>query len=224
MPRRLVQFTTNEFYHVYNRGVDKQIVFQDQRDFQRAIDLIDYYRYDHPPVKYSVLVQLPQVERRHLLQKLGEDGNVLVDIVAFCFMPNHYHLLLCQRRDRGVTRFAGIWQDSLVRYINTRHDRVGPLFQGSFRAVHVIGDAQLLHLSRYIHLNPYASSVVKHPSSLKRYPWSSLPTYLSGGASFCHTDPVMDQFASRDVYHNFVFDRADYQRSLKEVRHLLLEK
>lgn len=93
-------------------------------------------------------------------------------------MPNHFHLLLKQTKENGISKLVANFQNSYTRYFNLKNERVGPLFQGVFKALRVKTDEQLIHVSRYIHLNPYSSSVIKSFEELKRYPWSSVEEYL----------------------------------------------
>ena len=115
------------------------------------------------------------------------------------------------------------FQNSYTRYFNKRHKRDGSLFLDQFKAVRVVSEQQLLHLSRYIHLNPYSSYVVKNFSELKNYQWSSFPEYLGEKNGFCATEVVLSFFPSREKYKNFVLNHADYQRGLEIVKHLMFD-
>lgn len=96
-------------------------------------------------------------------------------------MPNHFHLLLQQIRDGGITEFISKLTNSYTRYFNIRNKRIGPLFQGEFKAVHVETDEQLIHLSRYIHLNPIVSYITK---KLESYQWFSYLEYLGRAKTY----------------------------------------
>ena len=139
-------------------------------------------------------------------------------------MPNHFHFLLKQRKDGGITRFLSNFQNSYTRYFNVRHQRTGHLFQGQFKAVRMETDEQLLHVSRYIHLNPYSSYLVKDFKALKDYPWSSLGEYLN---LFDHKvsekQTLLSFFSSVKKFEQFIFNQKDYQRELESIKHLLLE-
>ena len=224
MPRRHQVFPAGTYYHVCNRGVNKGQIFFDARDYQRALDLLDYYRYAHPPVRFSFLIDLPADRQREIWEALRRSGDCLVTILAFCFLSNHYHLLLKGESDQGIVRFLLRWQDSLAKYVNIRYERSGPLFQGPFRAVHVGSDQQLLHLSRYIHLNPLTAKIVTNRAALLAYPWSSLGAYIGREAEqLCTPDLVLSFFKSSSDYQSFVFNRASYQESLEGIKDLTLE-
>lgn len=224
MPRRKERFPAGTYYHIINRGVNKAPIFFDDRDYQRAIDLLAYYRYDGLPMRFSYLVDLSAERQQEVWDALAQRDQHLVRLVAYCLMPNHYHLLVSGQVDQGIPLFLMRWQDSLARYVNLRHGRSGPLFQGTFRAVRVESDGQLLHLSRYIHLNPLTARLARSNDALRQYPWSSFPSYRGeGDNSFCVTDPVLQLFTSREGYESFVFERASYQQSLETIKHILLE-
>lgn len=225
MPRRFTPFANEHFYHVFNRGINKQPIFADQRDYNRMFQIMQFYSHTDIEIKYSRFLTLSQEEKQKFLitQKLKKKR--LVDFLCFTFMPNHFHLLLRQNENKGITSFMSNFQNSYVRYFNTKHERIGPLFQGQFKAILIEDDAQLLHLTRYIHLNPYTSFVVKDFETLRNYRWSSYKGYLSlnNEGFICNNEIIMSQFASTDEYIAFVEDRADYQRQLDKIKHLLLE-
>lgn len=153
-----------------------------------------------------------------------QEGKRLIEFVCFCFMSNHFHFLLKQSKDNGISKFMGQFENSYTRYFNTKYNKNGPILQGRFKAVMVEDDYQLLHLSRYIHLNPYSSFVVKNLADLESYPWSSLPEYLGKTErEICNKEIILSNFKTIEDYQQFVFDQADYQRNLEKIKHLLLE-
>lgn len=185
---------------------------------------MEYYQIKSPPLKLSRFLTLPIEEMKLQEGKLNTGEKKLVAIIAFCFMPNHFHFLLKQLVKGGISRFMSNFQNSFTRYFNTRRERVGPVFLGQFKAVRVENEEQLLHVSRYIHLNPYSSSLVGSIKALEGYPWSSLGEYLcpqEGGT--CEKAVVLGAFKSKGEYREFVFDQADYQRKLEAIKHLLFE-
>lgn len=217
---RKIVLTTNEHYHLFNRGVERRLVFTNRREFLRAIDLADFYSFDKPSLKYSKYLALNSEQKTIFLAARNEK---VVDIIAFCFMGNHFHFLVKQTKDDGISKFMSNFMNSYTKYFNTRYDRVGPLFQGAFKAVHVETDEQLLHLSRYIHLNPVTSFMVK-PNDLKNYQWSSYPSYVEvSPLSFVKKYIVMDFFKKPIQYEQFVMDQAGYAKELKMIEHLAIE-
>ena len=139
-------------------------------------------------------------------------------------MINHYHLLLKQIKNNGIFNFIRLLNNSYSHYFNTKYKRKGSLFEGRFKAARIENDAQLLHLSRYIHLNPYSSFLVKNSEELISYPFSSLSEYLRQNKdNICHKEIVLGQFSDFKDYKKFVLNQADYQRSLQGIKHQLLE-
>lgn len=224
MPYRKGVLATNEVYHVLNRGVAKQPIFQNKYDYTRITDLINYYRFDKPSLRFSHFIRLKSFEKELFWENLQKKSKPLVEIIAFCLMPNHFHLLLKQLTEKGISLFMANFQNSYVRYFNTKYQRVGPLFQAIFKAVRIEDNNQFLHVNRYIHLNPSSSYLVEI-KNLLNYPWSSFNHYLGTNRyPFVSDKLIMDQFKNPEEYKKFVFDQADYQRKLQDIKHLLLEK
>lgn len=216
---------TNEIYHILNRGVASQPIFFNKRDYDRAIESFLYYQNINPPIKYSRFLSLPIKLRAEMLDDLSKKKNYLVEIISYCLMPNHFHFLLRQIKDGGIAKFIGNSTNSYTRYMNTKQERDGPLFTGKFKSVRIETQKQLVHTSRYIHLNPYTSFVVKTLEDLARYPYSSLPEFLKiTNLNFCSKDIIVSDFKNIEDYKRFIFDQADYQRSLGIIKHLALEK
>lgn len=224
MPGRKTPLVSGEIYHVLNRGVASQPIFVDKRDYRRIIETMRYYQNIHPPQRYSLFLEMARKKREEILEKLRKKGEFWVDIIAYCFMPNHFHFLLKQKTEGGISKFLSNFTNSYTRYFNVRHHREGPLFKGRFQAVLIRTDEQLWHVSRYIHLNPYSSYVVKKIEDLVKYPYSSFPEYLGlVKQEFCQKEIILDHFQTKERYKKFVFDQADYQRKLDRIKHLCLE-
>lgn len=220
MPGRLIPLVTDEIYHVFNKGIASQPVFTNKSDYQRGENSLIYYKHAAPPVKYSRLFSLYKDDRNDLLKQLEKEKNNLIDLIAYCFMPNHFHLLLKQLVDNGISQYLSNFTNSYTRYFNTKYERSGPIFQGKFKAVHIESNEQLLHVSRYIHLNPYSSSVISSIEQLKIYPYSSLAKLST---SKVESTLILDQFKNIGEYYQFVIDNADYQKQLQAIKKLTLE-
>ncbi|MFH0943350.1 MAG: transposase [Candidatus Beckwithbacteria bacterium] len=224
MPGRETPLITGEIYHIINRGVTAQTIFSCQRHYQRALEIMLYYQNQNPHLRYSYFSALTFSAKTEKLNQLRKNNELLVEIFAYCFMPNHFHFLLKQLVDNGISNFLSKFSNSYTRYFNTKHNRIGPLFQGKFKSVRIESEQQLLHVSRYIHLNPYSSGVIKSKHDLYQYQYSSLPEYLSlTKKSFCQKDIILNYFKKSGTYQNFIFDQADYQRELEVIKHLVLE-
>src|SRR3989344_7863223 len=167
MPYRITPFETAGFYHIYNRGVEKRQIFLTERDYERFLQTLYYYQFSGPKPKFS--------NKYRFKNKEFDKNPKIVDLLAFCLMPNHFHLLIKQLGDGGTQEFLSKIANSYTKYFNTKHKRVGPLFQGQFKAVLIESDEQLIHVSRYIHLNPFVSELV---SDLTIFPYSSYKYFL----------------------------------------------
>lgn len=168
----LKQFVENGYYHLYNRGVEKRTIFQDDQDY-------------HVFQKYL---------KDYLGTEKGTDPHPIskeVDLLAFCLMPNHYHLLVKQNSISGITKLIRAVCTNYSMYFNKKYDRVGTLFQGRYKAILVENDRYLLHLSRYIHLNPYPGSVPKN------YSHSSYQYYIGDrNLSWVKSKEILGHFKS----------------------------
>jgi len=220
---RKIIFANNEIYHIFNRSIEQRPVFTHKKEYYRALTTLDFYRFKNPPLRLSKALLLENQKREEFFRELKQKGKKLVEIISYCLMPNHFHLLLRQKASNGVPKFASNFTNSYTRYFNTKHKRIGPLFQGIFKAVRIENDEQLIHVSRYIHLNPIVSFIIKE-KLLDTYPWSSLPEYLgSQGEEICDKEIVLGLFPSKEKYRKFVHDQIDYAKRLEKIKHLVLE-
>lgn len=223
MPGRLLPLVTHEYYHIFNRGIDKRPTFTTKSEYFRAFSALQYYHYSSLPLSFSKVLQLEKSRREELLIKLKGNPK-LVSVLCFSLMPNHFHLLVRQQKDNGISKYLSNFLNSYTRFYNTRHERDGSLFLDQFKAIRIESDDQLLHVSRYIHLNSHTGFVVKTLAEAETYPWSSYPLYLNPKSNtWVETKEILSHFKNLRAYHEFVSDRSDYQRKLKAIEHLLLE-
>jgi putative transposase len=194
-PHTIKTFTEDAYYHVYNRGVEKRRIFEDAQDYQKFLHYLSVYL-----TEPDILHKNYPLMRLHLINNnLSKE----VGLLSFCLMPNHFHLLLHQKTKDGITKLMKQVSTAYSMYFNKRYERVGTLFQGVYKAVMVTTDEQLLHLSRYIHLNPIDRGV-----SLHDFQWSSYKNYIKNeGPSWVKTSPILDFFNNQNPnfsYENFV--------------------
>lgn len=214
MPSRIVPFINDQYYHIYNRGSEKRPIFESRRDYQRFLKTIKYYQIDGPKPKFS---HCPSLTVKEL-----DNSKKIVEVIAFCLMPNHFHLLIKQKKDRGITEFISKLSNSYTKYYNTKYERVGPLFQGEFKSVIIESDEQLIHVSRYIHINPITAYLVK---KMEQYEWSSYKEYISKTATgICAKEEILGQFKNPQDYQQFVLDQVDYAQELGFIKHQLIEE
>jgi REP element-mobilizing transposase RayT len=194
MPYRDPIFYTGGYYHVYSRGSEKRVIFLDKADKGRFLDRLEEYKNLHN-----------------------------VKIIAYCLMPNHYHLLIQQNSDEAISKFISRLNLAYAMYFNKRYERVGPLFQGRFKAKHVETDEYLLHLSRYIHLNPLSHLGER---GLRNYHWSSLKDYLGDSKEgFVEIECIAGYFNSKNWkadYKKFIKAEAD-EKMKQELEEMMFE-
>lgn len=182
-----IQYMENEFYHVLNRGVDKRTIFMDEEDHFRFIH--DLYEFNDEQNTYTnnylfhtkyLDIGCPNIKRKR---------DKLVNIHAFAMMPNHYHLLLSPVAENGISRFMKKLNMGYAKYFNEKNKRVGALFQGKYKSVHVANERHFLYLPYYIHFNPLdlftpewrkrnMPDQEKAAQFLNEYRWSSHLDYL----------------------------------------------
>lgn len=198
-PNRVKEYAPDSYYHVFNRGVAKQIIFKDSKDYSVFLNL--FKRYLSPdPVKDLKGRQYPHLR--------GD-----IELLAFCIMPNHFHLLVFQAEDRSLTRLLSGVCTSYAVYFNKKYRRVGPIFQDIYKAVKVQNDAQLMHVSRYIHLNPEDYLI---------WQASSAGVYLGlRNLDWLQSEKVMGLFEGVGEYKRFLNDHRDYENSLNATERLL---
>lgn len=222
MGYRQEQFAPGNVYHIYNRGVEKRDIFSNDHDRERFRILLLYCLPKEKIISYSTVKKVHNTTNKKLPPQptVTRPGQGLVDLLCFCLMGNHFHLLLHENSSGGISKYMQRVTNSYVRYFNTRHERTGPLFSGRFRAVRVAGDEPLLHVSRYIHLNPFVGHLVENPVD---YPWSSLADYTGlATKTICHTNLIFSLLKPVQ-YKKFVTDYASYARDLADIQHLTLD-
>ncbi len=208
-------FVKNQIYHIYNRGVEKRDIFMDKQDYLRFIHCL-FALNDQASFKNLTRISMSQVGldslEKYNTQK-RKPRKLLVEILVFCLMPNHFHLMLRQKTENGIVRFMQKLGTAHAKYFNQKYDRVGPLFQGKFKAVLVEKNAHFLYLPHYIHINPLDLMGSKKMTSntekikfLEKYKWSSLPDYMNikNFPSVTQRDFLLETFKKNGGYRNDV--------------------
>jgi putative transposase len=157
MGKRIVKPYTGGIFHIFNRSINGEIIFGEAENCNRMPTNIAYYRQTEQPVSLSYY--LAWCAKNKSPMSLG--GDRLITLHSCCLMPTHFHLLVSQNEEHGISKFVGNIQNSYTRYFNSVHDRSGHLFQGQYKIVEITSNEQLLHVSRYIHLNPTTAKIVE---------------------------------------------------------------
>lgn len=178
---RKIPFAIGEHYHIYNRGVEKRVVFQNDVDHQRFILLL-LLANSMAPVRIANTMRNYSEQGRSLLKVFNDEipEERLVDVLAYCLMPNHFHVVLRERTEGGISKFMGKVMTGYSMYFNKKYGRSGVLFQGRFQAKHIDEDAYLRHIFAYVHLNPvdlYTSGWKESGRVNRKYAIEFLKTY-----------------------------------------------
>lgn len=166
---RLKNYVENSFYHIYNRGVAKQVIFPDTQDYKVFLKYLKD-ALSKPQVRKTTF-SLRGRSFQAILRPL-RNFEKEITLMAFCLMPNHFHFLIKQKGKKSLEGFMRSLITRYAQYFNKKYDRVGPVFQGRYKAVLITKDDYLLHLTRYIHLNP-----MEHTRNILGA-YSSYPEYL----------------------------------------------
>ncbi|MEW5907848.1 MAG: transposase [Patescibacteria group bacterium] len=206
MPRR-ENISIGEYYHIFNRENHKQNIFHEEKDWARFLFLILYLQ--SPNNFYNVGRLISNfVKRRNFNVSKDIEKNIIenryVELINFCLMPNHFHLTVREIKEGGVSKYLQRIQIAYTKYLNTKYEKSGHLFQGAFRSVHIKNNEQLLHLSAYIHRN--SRELTKYKNKEASYFWSSYQDYIKQNrwADFLKTEIILSQFSNKKEYENFV--------------------
>ena len=244
---RNLKFTNQQIYHVFNRGTEKRNIFLDKKDYLRMIHALFVFNDKNPippsniriarhPTK-TTAAQITQCLEAEL-PNIKKPRKLLVEILAFSLMSNHYHLLLKQCEENGISKFMQKLGTSYTNYFNTKHERSGHLFQGKFKAVEVRLHSQLLHLPYYIHLNPlglkhpeWRNKEIKNPKEafkyLNQYKWSSHQDYMGkkNFPSITSRDYLLELFGGEKSYKKAIKEWLEERKqNVKLIQELTLEK
>lgn len=222
MPYRVTPFVAGEIYHVFNCSIARQPIFTNSFDYERFLQLITYYKFGKLPLRFSYYKRLPKELKEQFTETYLLNSNPSINLYAYCLMPNHFHFLLSPTTDTALSDFMSNIQNGYSKYFNLKYERSGSLFQAMFKAVRIETDEQLIHVSRYIHLNPTTAYLVQK-TKLREYQWSSLQEYLTDDKENNLVDAakVLSMFKTKNDYKNFVYNQIDYQRELAKIKHLV---
>ena len=220
MPGRFEDFYNNGVYHIFNKTVNEQRVFDSSIYCNKFLDIIEYYRSSKAKISYSRIKNFELDFQKKLHKKILLKKYFNVEIFSFSLMPNHFHFLLQQKKDNGIPIFMADILNSFTRFYNIKNKKLGPLFLPRFKSRKITSDEIAKHVSRYIHLNHLTSGMLKKIGELINYPWTSLPEYISDKKGICSTKFILDLFdGNKDRYRKFLENNIDYQKSLSLIKH-----
>jgi putative transposase len=233
---RQISFINGEIYHIVIRSVEGITIFRDNSDYYRAIFGLYEFNNDQPVSLWK--------KRKERKNKKAEQGptlpslkrGLLVEIFAFCLIPNHIHLLLKQVKDKGITKFMRKLGTGYAVYFNKKYQRNGHLFQGRFRGVHIKNDEQLQTVFVYIHTNPVSLIVPEWKDKgidkieevikfLENYKWSSYQDYIGkkNFPSVIQKNFLLRVIGGPESCKEFVEGWLKHKKELKDFETLTLE-
>ena len=203
---RKIKIIPGEYYHVFNRGNNKQKIFLDKRDYIRFLFLTLYFQ--SPTIFYNIGRQVSYFIKNNVFNvSIDNDIEIIkkryIELVSFILMPNHFHLILLEKEEDGISRYMQRVLDAYTKYFNTKYEKSGHLFQGPFKFVHVKDNDQLLYLSTYIHRNIKELKNWRNTEHL--YTWSSYQDYIKKNRwkNLLSHQIITEQFSNKDDYKNF---------------------
>ena len=195
------KFVPGGIYHVYNRGVEKRSIFAADQDYRTFLNLLKI-----------TLTPKEELDNADYIEIKNRADSV--KLLSYCLMPNHFHLIIMQLDKTGMTELMRSISNAYVAYFNKHYKRVGGLFQGTYKAVLIEKDEHLIHVSRYIHMNP-----LEIHQKLEEYPYSSYKHYLDNShPKWLNLSTIIEQFANPKEYKKFVEDhKSDSVRMIKDL-------
>jgi putative transposase len=182
MPYRGDAFARDHYYHIYNRGAGKGLIFFNPGNYEHLLRLVKQYH-----------------------RQYG------VAIIAYCLMPNHYHFLLRQETDQPLSKFINVLFNAFVQAVNRQQGRKGTLFEGRFRHVWIDREEYVIHLCRYIHLNPVKADLVPSPGD---WAYSNYLEWIERRAGTLKDKVfIRDRFPTPESYQQFVADGLDERQT-----------
>ncbi|MFA5838791.1 MAG: transposase [Candidatus Paceibacterota bacterium] len=196
---RKIEFANDEYYHIFNRGVDKRKIFSDKYDLQRFFQSMK---------EFNTLEPIGSIYEKSLLKNqfsnLDTKKIKLVEFVCYCLNPNHYHFILKQITDRGIEKLMHKIGLGYTRYFNEKHKRTGSLFQGTFKAVYIDSNEQLLYTNVYVNLNDKAHRFGNLDTKLMKSSWREYAG--ENNENFCEKDIILDQFKNTNEYKKYALE------------------
>lgn len=221
MQMRKDKLENEYYYHIFSRSIAKFVIFNNADEYLRMINILNLYRHVGFTYKYSRFVQSSTKTQKTIIDNLEKEKSYLIEIVAFCLMPTHIHLLLKQVQDQGISRYMARILNCYSRFFNVKHKRIGPLWSGRFKSVLVSDDNQIVHLTRYIHLNPTSANLAQKPGDWLYSSYREYVDLIAKKNGFCLFDNIFD--FTPEKYKNFVLDRKSYQKDLSQIKGLLMD-
>jgi len=211
----------DKVYHIITKSIAKYVIFNNETEYLRIKEVIQYYQVENPRLRFSYFAAWRKDKNGLVNKNDRQDKKKLVRIIAYGLMPTHIHLVLQQLKKNGISIYMNKVLNSYTRYFNTKHHRKGPLWTGRFKRVLVETDEQLIHVTRYVHLNPVTAHLVDRPELWR---FSSYCEYLAKNPikdKMCKFKHILEMRPGK--YKKFVDSQISYQRELAKMKSLFIE-
>ncbi len=209
-----------KIYHIFSKSIAGFEIFRNNSNYMRMRRLLKYYKTANPPLKFSAFMEIKNKEEFY--QKHFGAKESLVEIISYCCMPTHIHLILKQLRKSGISVFMSNVLNSYSRYFNIKTKRRGPLWESRFKNVEVTSDEQLLHLTRYIHLNPSTANLVDEPQDWNFSSYKEFLGKIREDERICNYSGSLH--VNPEDYKEFVSSQIDFQQELAKIKELCLDQ
>jgi len=222
MPSRFGRFTNNQYYHIFNKSIDNQKPLINKNSSSYFLRLVNYYRHTNVRLCYSQAVRLLPEYKQRYFDSLDLTHEYKVDILAYCLMPNHFHFLVKQKIDNGISSFMSNLLNGFTRYNNILIQRKGPIFLPSFRSKIILNEEALIHVSRYIHINPLVAGIISNVEDIWNYPLSSAFYYYKDLSNLINTKLILESSyfrGDKQKYIKFVENEAIHKITKSYVDH-----
>lgn len=210
----LKNYSPESYYHVYNRGVAKQPIFIDDQDYKTFLSYLKLYL-----TTPNLQGQSLQVAPSKKLKNYSEQ----VTLLAYCLMPNHFHLFIFQKDSNSMSEFISSISTKFSMYFNKKYRRVGHVFQGRYKAVSITTESQFIYLSKYIHRNPL--DILPARTVLAGYKFSSYQNYLGlFNQPWINKDEIMSYFSQNKIKQSYkAFVEEIDERDLPMIKNISLD-
>ncbi|MBU2633508.1 transposase [Patescibacteria group bacterium] len=215
--------SNGEYYHVFNRGVDKRTVFLDQNDFRRFFQSMEEFNAIKPIG--SIYENSFHKDKKDQLGQLGSSTSKqdkLVNFICYCLNPNHYHFILEQVVNRGIEKFMHRLGTGYTKYFNKKNKRNGVLFQGRYKINCICSNEDLLYLSAYVNLNDKVHRLGSSTSKSSYGEYFNVDNHEDRGI-FCKKDIILKQFKDQFEYKKFAEGSLEEIKAIRDFRNVLLE-
>ncbi|HEY4493759.1 MAG TPA: hypothetical protein VJB98_04045 [Candidatus Paceibacterota bacterium] len=209
-------FAVGEFYHIYNRGVDKRNIVIDSKDSDRFVQGL---------AEFNTIEPIESIYSNSFAGNKRDDVSPLVNIICYCLNPNHFHFILEEIVEGGISLFMNKQIGGYVKYFNNRHKRSGTLFPGRFKSKHISDNDYFLHSAAYVNLNNRVHQLNEESNKLVRSSWNE---YTQNARGLCKKDILLEQFTKNREFENFCLDNLPFmiekRASYKELQELFNEE